>query len=208
MATYLGGLTNAPIAKLVGKSGLVDTFNQLYRGNYPRRRTGSTLGNVTLEETMSEIDPFTGEPIFDKEAFFTRALESVKNGQPVPQDPNVIWGDPNAVTVEQLETTLSLIRQSQTPEMQALHKANMEEYRKALESGTYQVIELPPDFVPPMLTPFPYPDGTPWGVEFEDGNTPTDRLLAELGVPEGPVTIPFSEVPADSPFRRFIENFL
>lgn len=160
------------------------------------------------QETMSEIDPLTGKPMFDQEAFFTRALEAVKNGQPVPEDPEVIWGDRNAVTVEQLETTLSLIRQSQTPEMQALHKANMEEYRKALESGTYQPIELPPDFVPPMLTPSPLADGTPWDFNASDDNSPVDRMLAKMGVPEGPVTIPLSEVPLDSPFRRFIEHFI
>lgn len=215
-------LTPEEIALIEMNSSLVSLSADSVGGNINLSKNvtleSSSGGNIDVptdlttsanhQETISELDPLTGEAIFDQEAFFTRALEAVKNGQPVPRDPNVIWGDPNAVTVADLETTLSMIRQSKTPEMQALYKAGQEEVRKLLESGTYQPIELPPDFVPPMLTPSPLADGTPWDFNASEDNSPVDRMLARMGVPEGPVTIPFSEVPPDSPFYRFIEHFI
>jgi hypothetical protein len=114
--------------------------------------------------SMSEIDELTGNPIdssaeFDFETFTLKAIEALKNGEPLPQDPNVIWMNPEEVTIEQLQESLFLnqIHQANQEALKETLAIQQEEYQKLVESGEIAKFIVPPGAFPPVSPPEPLP---------------------------------------------------
>ncbi|HIK32548.1 MAG TPA: calcium-binding protein [Oscillatoriales cyanobacterium M4454_W2019_049] len=193
---YLAGsypnVTFVNRAVLIGRADLVNAWSSQNRAGLSRKNP--ILVSSDGVTPMSEIDPITGEPAeFDNEAFLVRSIEALEKGEPLPQDPNVIWLDSSQVTVSQLQEALFLTRMTRasmaTPEMQTIIAIQDEERKNLMESGMLDAL-IPP---PGSVAPIPEIQPLPFGMYYRDPNTLANPTLEALEKQYGQ-PIPVSEL--------------
>ncbi|MGB6168115.1 MAG: hypothetical protein WBF52_11050, partial [Geitlerinemataceae cyanobacterium] len=177
---------------LVGRADLESAWNSQNRAGLSRNNSILVSSDGVIP--MSEIDPITGEPAeFDNEAFLVRSIEALEKGEPLPQDPNVIWEDASQVTVSQLQEALFLTRMTRTsmatPEMQQIIAIQEKERKNLMESGMLDAL-IPP---PGSVAPIPEIQPLPFGMYYSDPNTLANPTLEALEQQYGQ-PIPVSEL--------------
>lgn len=195
-------------AVLDGRADLKNPWNNMM--GFRNSLSQATLESDTLNpvSAMSETDEVTGNPIdpsaeFDFEAFTLKAIEALKSGEPLPQDPNVIWMNPEEVTIEQLQESLffNQMHQANQAGLKETLAIQQEEYQKLVESGEIAKFIVPPGAFPPVSPPEPLP---PY-LRQVDADTIVN-IQAESRLERLKAGISLEDFPLDSPDRQaFLE---